>query len=35
MEDNRSHLQRLFGTLAEFGVVAEWERDVAALRGAA
>lgn len=35
MVDNQSHLLRLFGQLAEFGVLSEWEREVADLRGAA
>lgn len=35
MEDNRSHLQRLFASLSEFGVVAEWESEVMRVRGAA
>lgn len=33
--DNQSHLSRLFAGLADFGVLAEWEREIAALRGAA
>jgi hypothetical protein len=35
LQDNRSHLNRLFVGLAEFGVLSEWEREVLALRGAA
>lgn len=35
MTDNRSHLQRLFAQLSEYGVLSEWERQVRALRGAA
>lgn len=35
MVDNKSHLYRLFGTLAEFGVLSEWESEVTRLRGAA
>lgn len=35
MLDNQSHLYRLYAGLAEFGVLAEWEREVVALRGAA
>ena len=35
MMDNRSHLYRLFGSLAEFGVLSEWESEVTRLRGAA
>lgn len=33
--DNQSHLHRFYAALAEFGVLAEWEREVLALRGAA
>lgn len=35
MVDNQSHLHRLFAGLAEFGVLAEWERETTELRGAA
>lgn len=35
MLDNQSHLHRLFGQLADFGVLSDWEREVADLRGAA
>ena len=35
MLDNQSHLHRLFGQLADFGVLSEWERQVVGLRGAA
>jgi hypothetical protein len=35
MEDNRSHLHRLFAGLADFGVLSEWEAQARALRGAA
>ena len=35
MLDNQSHVHRLFASLADFGVVFEWEREVQALRGAA
>jgi DNA-binding transcriptional ArsR family regulator len=35
IQDNQSHLHRLFAALADFGVLAEWEREVVALRGAA
>jgi hypothetical protein len=35
MQDNQSHLYRLFSGLADFGVLSEWERQVLALRGAA
>lgn len=35
MVDNQSHLHRLYAGLAEFGVLAEWEREILALRGAA
>ena len=35
MTDNRSHLQRLFAQLSDYGVLSEWERQVRALRGAA
>jgi len=35
MTDNQSHLHRLYGGLADYGVLAEWEREVLALRGAA
>lgn len=35
MQDNQSHLLRLCGQLADFGVLAEWEREILALRGAA
>lgn len=35
MTDNQSHLYRLFAQLSEYGVLSEWEREVAALRGAA
>jgi DNA-binding Lrp family transcriptional regulator len=35
MLDNRSHLQRLYAALSDFGVLFQWERDVLALRGAA
>jgi len=35
MQDNQSHLHRLFTGLADFGVLSEWEREVLALRGAA
>jgi DNA-binding Lrp family transcriptional regulator len=33
--DNQSHLHRLYAGLADFGVLAEWEREMIALRGAA
>jgi DNA-binding Lrp family transcriptional regulator len=33
--DNQSHLHRLYAALADFGVLAEWEKEVLALRGAA
>ncbi len=35
MLDNQSHLHRLYAALGDFGVLAEWEREVLALRGAA
>jgi len=35
MVDNQSHLHRLFAQLSDYGVLSEWERQVAALRGAA
>jgi predicted transcriptional regulator len=35
MLDNRSHLHRLYAGLADFGVLAEWEREILTLRGAA
>lgn len=35
MVDNQSHLHRLFAGLAEYGVIAEWEREALTLRGAA
>jgi len=35
MTDNQSHLHRLYAGLADYGVLAEWEREVLALRGAA
>ncbi|WP_296600631.1 hypothetical protein [Phenylobacterium sp.] len=35
MLDNQSHLHRLYTALSDFGVLAEWEREVVALRGAA
>lgn len=35
MLDNQSHMHRLFASLADFGVLSEWEREVQALRGAA
>lgn len=35
MLDNQSHLHRLYSGLTDFGVLAEWEREVVSLRGAA
>lgn len=35
MQDNQVNLQRLFQALAEFGVVAAWDEEIAGLRGAA
>jgi DNA-binding Lrp family transcriptional regulator len=35
MLDNQSHLHRLYAALGDFGILAEWERQVLALRGAA
>ena len=35
MLDNQTNLQRLFQALAEYGVLAMWEREAAGLRGAA
>jgi DNA-binding Lrp family transcriptional regulator len=35
MLDNQSHLHRLYAALGDFGVLAEWEREILALRGAA
>lgn len=35
MLDNQSHMHRLFASLADFGVLSEWEHEVQALRGAA
>ena len=34
-QDNQSHLHRLFASLADFGVLSEWERELLTLRGAA
>jgi hypothetical protein len=33
--DNQSHLHRLYAVLADLGVLAEWEREMQAMRGAA
>jgi DNA-binding Lrp family transcriptional regulator len=35
MVDNQSHLHRLFAQLSDYGVLAEWERQVVTRRGAA
>jgi DNA-binding Lrp family transcriptional regulator len=35
MQDNQVNVQRLFHALAEFGVTTAWDREIAALRGAA
>ena len=35
MMDNQSHLHRLYSGLADFGVLAEWEREILSLKGAA
>jgi hypothetical protein len=35
MQDNRSHLHRMYVALADYGVVAEWEHNILRLRGAA
>lgn len=35
MLDNQSHLYRLYAGLADFGVLAEWDREILSLRGAA
>jgi Mn-dependent DtxR family transcriptional regulator len=35
MTDNPSHLHRLFGALAEFGILSQWEAEDSRVRGAA
>lgn len=35
MLDNQSHLHRLYAGLADFGVLAEWDREILSLKGAA